>query len=239
MSSSPASIAALLAISSLLPGCAPPPGRTPSRATGAASPTEARRSPAHLGATAVPCEGTHEESLDPKSIEVIAPERRVPEFHIATVGCSELHSTDLIGPKPVVILFFSSWCGVCEKKFPIVKRALDQIGDDATTFAVALDDDDTWADAEPFLKRHGIEVPLVRGDRFQRFSLGYNPFRSIPVIVVVGRDGLIIDLQLGYSPFDENRLLGAVEVGKRRAPAAASSSGPADPPETTPRPNGT
>jgi hypothetical protein len=237
------SLASGLPVALLVAACGPPPGSPPrtggaepatSAPASSAAPTPAA-APAFAPASAVApvdCAGTDPTSVDPESVEIIQPDRPVPDFHVATVGCTPLHAHELIGPKPLVILFYSSWCRVCEQKLPAVKRALDRIGNEATTFAVALDDDETWARAEPFLARYGIEVPLVRGDRFQRFSLGYNPFRSIPVVVVVGRDGLPIDLQLGASPFDENRLLGAVAVGKSRPPLArdgTAADGSAEP----------
>jgi thiol-disulfide isomerase/thioredoxin len=172
---------------------------------------------------AIDCE-TGDGDPDPENVEVIEPDKRVPEFRVATTECEVLDSERIMGGKPLVLVFFSSWCGVCDKKMPIIRAAIDVIGDEATFIAVALDDDDTWAEVGPFLDRHRVSMPLIRGDRFRRFSLGYNPFRSIPVVVVVGRDSVIVDLQVGMSPFDYNRLLGAVEIGKRRNPSRTLSS---------------
>lgn len=168
----------------------------------------------------------------PESVEVISPNAPVPDFQVATTDCRSLHSGRLIGPRPLVLVFFSSWCGVCDRKMPIIRRAQQELAGEATFIAVAVDDEDTWSHVKPFLARHDISMPLVRGDWFPRFSMGFNPFGSIPVVLVIGRDGRIIDLQLGYSPFDENRLIGAVELDRRRSGPIPSA--PVEPDETAP-----
>jgi thiol-disulfide isomerase/thioredoxin len=162
--------------------------------------------------------------LEPEDVEIIQPDAPVPEFHVATTRCEALHSDRLFRDKPLVLVFFSSWCGVCEKKMPVIREAMEAIGDDARFIGVSLDDAETWAEVAPFLERHGVSMPVVRGDRFRRFSRAFNPFRSIPVVVVVGRGGVLVDLQLGYSPFDKNRLLGAVWLGSRSSPSDAEAA---------------
>jgi thiol-disulfide isomerase/thioredoxin len=132
-----------------------------------------------------------------------------------SVECDKFRSTDLVGRQPFVVVFFSSWCRVCDKKMPMVQAAIEEMGDEVPFVGVVLDDDDTWQNVGPFVQRFGLTLPLVRGTRYRSFALGYNPMQSVPVVVVVGRDGYVVDLQVGYSPFDYNRLVGALEVAKR------------------------
>ncbi len=80
---------------------------------------------------------------------------------------------------------------------------------------VALDDDDTWPAVPGYVKRHALPFPTVRGEHFPRFALAYDPFQSVPAVAVVGKNGYLIDYQIGFSHSHERRLRGALEVAGR------------------------
>lgn len=158
--------------------------------------------------------------IDPETVETIQPERRVPAFDITTLDCRNFKSGEMVGKRPFVLVFFSSWCGVCERKMPAVRAAAAALGSQIEFIGVALDEDETWKNVSSFVERHGLEFPIVRGTHYRSFSLGYDPLGSIPVVVVVGRDGVVVDLQVGYSPFDYNRLVGAAALAEQVRPDA-------------------
>jgi thiol-disulfide isomerase/thioredoxin len=170
--------------------------------------------------TAEECESAQASTaqIDPESVETIAPERRVPAFDVMTLDCRSLKSGELVGKRPFVLVFFSSWCRVCDRKMPAVRAAAAAVGNDVDFIGVALDEDETWKNVPSFIERHGIAFPVVRGTRYRSFSYGYDPLGSIPVVVVVGRDGVVVDLQVGYSPFDYNRLVGAAALAEKARP---------------------
>lgn len=155
----------------------------------------------------------------PAPLELIAPEERVPEFLVASESCEIYDSRELVGKQPFVIVFFASWCSVCEYKMPLLRQALDERGAKLTTVFVSLDDASGWTQTREFLARHGV-VPTsaVAGRDFLGFSLGYNPFRSVPVVVVVGRSGRVVDVQVGVREGDASRLLQALDAAIEEAP---------------------
>jgi thiol-disulfide isomerase/thioredoxin len=152
--------------------------------------------------------------------EVISPEQRAPEFRLATADCHVLDSHDLIGKRPFVVAFFATWCGVCEHKLPLLKRALDQHAGQLPLVLVSLDDADTWPEVPDYLARHGLAGSPVRGHDFMGFSVGYNPFGGVPVTVVVGRSGRVVDVQVGVRRRDFERLLWAMDTAVAEPPEA-------------------
>jgi thiol-disulfide isomerase/thioredoxin len=137
----------------------------------------------------------------------------VPDFLLASERCEIFDSRALVGKRPFVVVFFASWCSVCEHKMPAVRAALEERGDELTTVFVSLDEDEGWAGTEQFLARHGlVPTSAVVGRDFLSFSLGYNPFRSVPVVVVVGRSGRVVDVQIGVHDGDDERLDEALDV---------------------------
>jgi thiol-disulfide isomerase/thioredoxin len=143
----------------------------------------------------------------------IAPDERVPDFLLASQGCQIFDSTDLVGKRPFVVVFFASWCEVCEQKMPLIRRVLGERGDDVTSVFVSLDAPTEWSGTEAFLARNGlVPTSAVAGRDYLAFSLGYDPFRSVPVVVVVGRSGRVVDVQVGVRDGDANRLEEALDI---------------------------
>lgn len=154
--------------------------------------------------------------------ELITPEERVPDFLLASEGCEIFDSRELVGKRPFVVVFFASWCTVCEHKMPLLRAALEERSDDLTSLFVSLDDATGFRETQAFLARHGlVPTSAVAGRDFLGFSLGYNPFRSVPVVVIVGRSGRVVDVQIGVREGDAIRLVQALDLAIDEAPESA------------------
>jgi thiol-disulfide isomerase/thioredoxin len=158
------------------------------------------------------CQIPVEQELEDEPAQ-IEPDERVPDFLLASERCEIFDSRELVGKQPFVVVFFASWCSVCEHKLPLVRDALEQRGEQITSLFVSLDETNGWEATERFLARNGlVPTSAVAGRDFLSFSLGYNPFRSVPVVVVVGRSGHVVDVQVGVRDGDEDRLDQALDV---------------------------
>lgn len=147
----------------------------------------------------------------------------VPEFRLRAVTGHWFDSHDLVGEEPFIVVFFASWCAVCDRKLPMLRQALQATGP-VTTIGVAVDDAQTFPRVLPFLNRVGMaDLPVVAGTRFPNFTASYNPFSTVPLVVVVGQNGGLVDYQLGYAPNDEERLEAALRLAKSIGPLKASN----------------
>lgn len=154
--------------------------------------------------------------------QLIARDERVPEFLLSSQRCEIFDSQRLVGKQPFVVVFFASWCTVCEHKMPVLRQALSDRTGELTSLFVSLDDADGWAGTEAFLDRHGLgPTSAVAGRDFLGFSLGYNPFRSVPVVVIVGRSGRVVDVQIGVREGDGARLEQALDMAIEELPERA------------------
>jgi len=166
----------------------------------------------------------------PADDELIGPDAPAPPFEVTTTDCQRIDSSQLIGRSAFVVVFFSSWCGVCDRKMPVIEAAARALAGRVPFIGVVLDSDETWPAVGDFVARHDVTLPLVRGPAYRRFSLSYNPFGSIPVVVIVGRDGNVLDAQVGYSAFDYNRLVAMADLASRRGSDHADATSTASPP---------
>lgn len=174
----------------------------------AAQPAEPRAAP-------VPSEAPAPEP-EPESVpfRVLAPKERVPDFRVSSADGRSFPSKEWIGKEPFVVVFFATWCRVCDMKLPLVAQAISPHAA-LPVLLVSLDDADTWDAVPDFLRRHRLPRPVVRGTSFPRFALAYDPLQTVPVVAVIGRNGYLVDYQVGYSASHGPRLAAAVELAVR------------------------
>jgi thiol-disulfide isomerase/thioredoxin len=204
---------ASLAVVALLGACSP--AALPERAP-IAQATELRRS---FPNAEPECRVARQVELR-EAPRAIAPGERVPEFLLATKACQVFDSHELVGKVPFVVVFFASWCSVCEHKVPLLRDALREREGQVTSLWISLDDaTGDSAETDAFLERNELaQRSAVSGRDFLGFSLGYNPFRSVPVVVVVGRSGRVVVVQIGVRDGDDAVLEQALDEAIDQAP---------------------
>jgi peroxiredoxin len=143
----------------------------------------------------------------------------VPEFRVSTLRGDVIDSGQLVGEEPFLVVFFATWCKDCTKKLPALRRALDNVGD-IEIVGASLDETENAGKVEGYLARYDLDFPVVRASSHPEFWMSYNYFMSVPLVVVVGRNGGLVDYQLGYEPNDQQRLETAVELARVIGPLA-------------------
>ncbi len=134
----------------------------------------------------------------------------VPEFELTLADGEVLRSEDWVGKRAFVVVFFATWCQVCEVKMPLIRSAL-RSSEDVTLLLVSVDEPDTWRHVPGFLREQRLGNSLLASAlENPRFAMGYDPMGAVPLVVVVGRDGRLVDYQVGLSPADGSRLVAAV-----------------------------
>ncbi len=149
---------------------------------------------------------------------VLRPGERVPPFRVTTTSGMAVDSAALVGTRPFVLVFFTTWCPACEEKMPIVGEIARELRGDVAVLGVALDEEDTWSHLPIYVARHRLGFPIVRGSDHPDLVARYEPAR-IPMVVVVGRDGYPVDIQVGAGERDGERLRAAITAAWSR-PAA-------------------
>jgi peroxiredoxin len=126
-----------------------------------------------------------------------------PDFTARDVNGSTFRLSDHLGKEVVLLDFWSTFCEPCKAEFPHLRAMYDRDKDKGLlVVGVSMDGPESIADVPAFVRRYGIDFPIVLDDDSRIASL-YDPKKSMPLSVLIARDGRIAVVREGYNPGDE------------------------------------
>jgi cytochrome c biogenesis protein CcmG, thiol:disulfide interchange protein DsbE len=159
----------------------------------------------HLFAAALLTLGMSGTAHAPEAFAAIPPAsaavagQSAPAFRIKTLDGKELKSTQLSG-KPYIVNFFASWCPPCRQELPGMVELQKKYANKRFTF-VGIAFRDREATLPDFLWEMGVEYPVAMTTPELEVAFGKflptGKIRAIPVTIVVGRDGKILNAVSG------------------------------------------
>ena len=118
--------------------------------------------------------------------------------------------------KPVVLVFWASWCGPCRAEMPALQRLHETLhADGLVVLGVNSTAQDVEADARGFVTDVGVTFPILL-DRADDVSQTYR-LRALPSTFIVDRHGAIASVMIG-GPLSEAVLRSKVESLLAEAP---------------------
>lgn len=98
--------------------------------------------------------------------------------------------------KAYVISFWASWCGPCREELPVLGNIQQIAGPEKMqVIAVNIEERKVYRKLEAALKEAGL-TPAFDPDQQVRKAYGVH---GIPHMVIVGRDGRIVAVRVGYA----------------------------------------
>ena len=103
--------------------------------------------------------------------------------------------------KVIILDFWATWCEPCKAEIPgfidlqkkYAARGLKIIG---------LSVDDSLPTAQKYAEAMKMNYPVLLAEGKEEILMAYDPIPSIPVSVVIGRDGKICSKHFGIAPMD-------------------------------------
>ncbi len=107
--------------------------------------------------------------------------------------------SDFLGEKPVVILFWATWCAPCRQELPLYNALWERFHEDGLeVVAISMDSANTLPNAGPMARRLGIGFDVV-SDLDTAVTTRLNPRRAAPFSVWIGKNGRIVREREGFS----------------------------------------
>jgi thiol-disulfide isomerase/thioredoxin len=121
-----------------------------------------------------------------------------PVWTLRDVNGKAVTSADFKG-KVVVVDFWATWCPPCRTEIPGYIALQKKYGDDGLVFiGISVDGDDQVPAVKDFIKKFGINYPIVMADDSIQGAFGVN--QGYPTTYIIDRDGRIRNKKVGREP---------------------------------------
>ena len=111
-----------------------------------------------------------------------------------TRGGDSIETTQFAG-KVLVVTFWASWCGPCRAELPILENLQKAAKGNVQVVAVNIEERDKFRALARILS--SLTLTLTN-DQYKRHSAEYG-VNGIPHMVIIGKDGKILNVHRGYS----------------------------------------
>jgi peroxiredoxin len=103
----------------------------------------------------------------------------------------------------VVMQFWATWCGPCKVEMPHLQKMYTELKDQGmVVLSVSTDDARTASQVKPFVKKMKYTFPVLL-DKESTVVGAYNPSKTLPYLVIIDRNGDVVQRHSGYNPGDE------------------------------------
>jgi peroxiredoxin len=132
-----------------------------------------------------------------------------PSFELSLLGGGKLELGQHLGKDVIVLDFWATWCRPCVMGLPIISEVTGSLKDRGVVF-YAINIAEKEAVIAKFMQRKEFDFPVamdISGRTAKLFSVG-----PIPHTVIIGRDGKIAKVHVGFSSGLKARLTSELEA---------------------------
>ena len=130
---------------------------------------------------------------DPHEVPFMLRGKPAPAFALKTLQTGELVSLEKLRGKPVVLNFWSTWCGPCRMEHPVLEWASRQYGGQAHFLGAIFED--TEENARGYIAQAGSLYPQLVDPKSQ-MAVDYG-VAGVPETYFIDADGIIRDKFVG------------------------------------------
>jgi peroxiredoxin len=127
---------------------------------------------------------------------------QVAEFALRDTEGRLVRLSDYVGRDVILINFWATWCGPCAGEMPFLQRLYGKYKEQGlVVLGIAMDGPETVASVAPVARGYGVRFPVLLDEETRVVGV-YNPKRTAPLSILIGRSGKIEGVREGFTPGD-------------------------------------
>jgi len=112
------------------------------------------------------------------------------DFTLPEPGGGQVSLSQFIGKKPVLLVFWATWCAICKEEIPVINRMHSEPPTNGNLQILALDFMESEKKVSAFIKRNKVAYPVLL-DRHGKVARKYRVV-GIPTYILIDRDGKVV-----------------------------------------------
>lgn len=120
--------------------------------------------------------------------------------------------SSVIAGKVALIDFWATWCGPCKYSAPHLQALHNQYKDRGFTVVGIMSDMNATTIGPAYLEKHPVTYPMFLDDDGSTSMCNWGQVEAFPTMVLVGRDGKVIEVFRGVGDLDRMSAKVAVAV---------------------------
>lgn len=112
------------------------------------------------------------------------------DFTLPDASGKQVSLAQFIGKKPVLLVFWATWCAICKEEVPVINRMHREPPTSGSLQILALDFMESEKKVNAFIKRKQVAYPVLL-DRHGKVARKYRVV-GIPTYILIDRDGKVV-----------------------------------------------
>ena len=112
------------------------------------------------------------------------------DFTLPEPGGGQVSLAQFIGKKPVLLVFWATWCAICKEEVPVINRMHSEPPTNGNLQILALDFMESEKKVNAFISSKKVAYPVLL-DRRGRVARKYKVV-GIPMYILFDRDGKVL-----------------------------------------------
>jgi cytochrome c biogenesis protein CcmG, thiol:disulfide interchange protein DsbE len=133
-----------------------------------------------------------------------APAKSLPSFKLKSMNGQTVASSSLLGKGPVIINFWATWCIPCMQEMTALKPIYEKYkAQGLQVVSISIDDAKTQSKVPAVVQSKGWPFLILMDpnkEAYDKCSIS-----NAPEMLVVDKNGKIVDRHQGYAPGDEKK----------------------------------
>ena len=141
-----------------------------------------------------------EGSVAPNSLGKVKVGDAAPDFTAFDLDGTELNLASLETEEVVLMEFWATWCGPCVMSLPKLQKLHDEL-DGTGVRILAVNNGESKEHVQKWIKKKGYSFTTIIDEK-RSIARKYG-VRSLPSLLIVGRDGVVELIQSGYGGYSQ------------------------------------